>query len=208
MLTLHVQLFGLKNNISKYNHSRRVFIKKIVGVGIILSLPGVKSCKIADENAILSQRQIDILQSTLSFLWSDNRDVPQIDEQNVLSYFLWMLQDPDVDQEENQYIINGLIWTDETSVEYYERHFNQLNDRERKELLEEIVNSDWGESWMSKVLSWLFEAILSDPIYGSNRNGISWEWLAHNPGQPRPNEKNDYKALLARKKENIVITGI
>ncbi len=180
----------------------------MIGVGVILSLPGLRSCKIANENAILTSTQIEILHAVLIFLWSDDKNVPRIDELNVLKYFLWVLEDKYVDQEENQYITNGLIWTDETSVENYERHFDKLSDKEKMELLQEIIKSDWGESWMSKVLSLIFEAILSDPIYGSNSNGISWEWLEHNPGQPRPNQNNKYKVLLERKKENLVITGI
>ncbi len=180
----------------------------MVGAGLILSLPGIKSCEIVNKSTILTPLQTDILQSVLIFLWSDNRGVPQIDKLNVLDYFLWVFEDQDVDQEENQYIINGLIWTDETSMENYEKHFDKLSEKEKVELLQDIIKSDWGESWMSKVLSLLFEAILSDPIYGSNINGMSWEWLEHNPGQPRPNQDNKYKALLERKKENIVITGI
>jgi len=42
----------------------------------------------------------------------------------------------------------------------------------------------------------------------SNPNGIVWKWLNHNPGQPRPNEKNKYSEILNRKKEKTIFTNI
>ncbi len=142
------------------------------------------------------------------FLWVDTDKIPTIDELNVVDYCLWVLQDKYVDQEENQYLISGLNWTDETAIENYEKHFEKLDKKEKVELLEEIIKSDWGKDWMSKLVSLMFEAMLADPIYGSNPNDLSWEWLNHNPGQPRPSRKNDYNALLKKKKENVVITEL
>ena len=41
---------------------------------------------------------------------------------------------------------------------------------------------------------YIFEALLSDPVYGGNPEGIGWRWLGHRPGFPRPNQRNRYRA--------------
>jgi gluconate 2-dehydrogenase gamma chain len=45
---------------------------------------------------------------------------------------------------------------------------------------------------LSSLLKYIFEALLTDPIYGGNPNSMGWEWLDHTPGQPRPNPANRY----------------
>jgi gluconate 2-dehydrogenase gamma chain len=39
---------------------------------------------------------------------------------------------------------------------------------------------------LSLLLYYIFEALLSDPVYGGNPGGIGWQWLEHQPGFPRP----------------------
>ena len=41
----------------------------------------------------------------------------------------------------------------------------------------------WGRAWLSLLLYYIFEALLSDPVYGGNPDGIGWQWLEHQPGK-------------------------
>jgi len=45
------------------------------------------------------------------------------------------------------------------------------------------------------VLGYIFEALLVDPVYGGNPNGIGWKWLEHQPGLPRPTADKRYFLL-------------
>ena len=36
------------------------------------------------------------------------------------------------------------------------------------------------------MLLYIFEALLSDPVYGANVNEAGWNWLGYAAGLPRP----------------------
>ncbi|MEE8342688.1 MAG: gluconate 2-dehydrogenase subunit 3 family protein, partial [Gammaproteobacteria bacterium] len=66
------------------------------------------------------------------------------------------------------------------------RPFTALNEQERETVLREIEQSRAGRNWLSTLLTYLLEALLADPVYGGNPNGIGWQWLEHQPGYPLP----------------------
>ena len=49
--------------------------------------------------------------------------------------------------------------------------------------------------WLSTLITYTLEALLSDPLYGGNTNGIGWKWLGHDPGNPRPSADKIYGRL-------------
>jgi gluconate 2-dehydrogenase gamma chain len=53
----------------------------------------------------------------------------------------------------------------------------------------------WGRAWLSLLLYYIFEALLSDPVYGGNPGEIGWRWLEHQPGFPRPPADKIYGSL-------------
>ncbi len=66
-------------------------------------------------------------------------------------------------------------------------NFLTLNSKEQDETLREFVdNHDIGQNWVSFVLYFTIEALLSSPIYGGNKNESAWQWLKHNAGLPQP----------------------
>jgi gluconate 2-dehydrogenase gamma chain len=156
----------------------------------------------------LSDLNADILLEVLKFLWPDDGEGPSVEKAGIFQFFLWLFSDPDFDPEEKEYLKKGLIWIDETAVEEHSLNFDKLGADTKKSLLEKTANLDWGESWYSKITNIIFEALFADPFYGSNTAGASYKWLNHNPGSPRPDERNNYKALLEKKKEIIEVTQL
>ena len=197
-----------KKLIIKSTHSRRRFLTGLIGVGIAVNLPLISSCDFSGDEGILTKEQKGIAIFTMNFLWPDDKSGPNIKEIRVFEYLIWMLNDKNIDPEENQYTINGLNWVDETAMEKYQKHFEKLSKREKYRLLHKISNLEWGESWLSKMLSIIIEAMFADPVYGSNPDGIVWKWFHHDPGQPRPDNENKYPVILNRKKENIFINSL
>jgi len=197
----------MKKLIIKRTHSRRQFITKLIGAGIIINLPFVYSCNEDVKTEKLNLRQKDVVDFTLEFLYPNDDIGPNIQTIGTYSYLLWMLDDKNVDPDENKYILNGINWVDETAVEEYDTHFEKLGTKQKYKLLKKIVDLEWGENWLSKMLTVIIESMFADPIYGSNPKGIVWEWINHNPGQPRPDDSNKYPVILNRKTENIIITS-
>ena len=58
---------------------------------------------------------------------------------------------------------------------------------ERDKALQEFIsNSKMAKNWVSLILYYTLEALLSSPIYGGNRDRLGWRWLKHNTPKPQP----------------------
>jgi len=91
-----------------------------------------------------------------------------------------------ISQEDKQFLKNGVKWLNETAVEMYQESYTKLSAPKRQEILNAISKTEWGESWMYNMMTYIFEAMLGDPIYGGNSSEAGWKWLAFNGGLPRP----------------------
>ena len=61
-----------------------------------------------------------------------------------------------------------------------------LTLQEKETILRAISKSRAGENWLSNLVGYIFEAMLSPPSYGGNPDGIGWQWLEHQAGFPLP----------------------
>jgi len=191
------------------SYNRRFFIKS-VGAGVLLTqLPLLNACHF--ENTAQTDK-IDknqkIFYDTLNILFPKYKNSPAVDQLNTLTHIQNYLSDNNIDPDEQKFLINGINWLNETADENYKKAFSQLSSSRQKEIITQIVKQSWGESWLSKLLTLTFESLLLDPIYDINIKETGWHWLHHQPGQPRPQKRNQYPIILDRKKENIIITDL
>ena len=193
------------------NQSRRKFIKILSSIvllsGFLWTNCTAKKSKRLLKNTLTSAQE-EILLFVLYYIWPENNNIPTVKEIGIPHYIKWYLNDDYIDPEEKQYFLKGLTWVEESAGENYGNKFENLDNKQRFELFETIKNTEWGESWLSSVMTLLVEAMFADPLYHSNPDGLVWKWLDHDPGQPRPNKFNKYPVILSRKKETSIITDI
>lgn len=142
-----------------------------------------------DRHALLT------LSSVQNHLFPPGSHSPGAKEINALPYLLNRLRDPRMDDEEKAFIRKGIAWLDDLSSSTLHKLFIELNEKQREQLLRQIEKSTAGENWLSTVLLYIFEALLCDPVYGGNPNGIGWKWLEHVPGFPGPPADKIYGKL-------------
>ncbi len=185
---------------------RRDFIKSLSSIGVLAVLPtSLQSCleKTFDpsqingrNNAILSQKEWDILVTVLEILFPQDGNGPGAHELNAAPYIQYVIADKKMDPEHTDFLRNGIEWVDEEALEVLDRAFLELDFSKQEHIIEKFAKHSYGESWISSILLYIFEALLADPVYGANPEGKGWKWLEHNPGVPRPNENNKYKAQI------------
>lgn len=105
---------------------------------------------------------------------------------NTVNYISIILHHSRVTQEDKTFLKNGVKWLNETAVEMYQTTYTKLSSSKRQEVLNAISKTQWGESWIYNMMTYIFEAMLGDPIYGGNNSEAGWKWLAFSGGQPRP----------------------
>lgn len=103
-------------------------------------------------------------------------------------YFHIVLNHSRIDDDTKNFIRNGIQWLNEESITLYKQLYVKLPHEKRQEVLHSIAKQQWGENWIDTILGFIMEAVLGDPIYGSNIKKAGWEWLGFEAGIPRPVE--------------------
>jgi gluconate 2-dehydrogenase gamma chain len=142
-----------------------------------------------------------VLQALQNVLFPSDGNGPGAYEVNADAYLLWILHDEHLDPDENQYIINKLSKFDTYAKDQLGYNFYDLNPREQKAVVQDVSETSWGRRFLSRLLTLIFEALLVDPQYGGNPEGIGWTWLEHDPGSPRPKQTHLYPTILDRSHE-------
>ncbi|MGB0496169.1 MAG: gluconate 2-dehydrogenase subunit 3 family protein, partial [Kangiellaceae bacterium] len=97
---------------------------------------------------------------------------------------------------DGEFIKKGIGWLNGLSKQTQGDRFLKLSFQQQEKVLEQISQSSTGENWMSILLYYIMEALLFDPIYGGNPDGIGWKWLQHQPGFPAPDSDTLYRKFL------------
>ena len=127
-----------------------------------------------------------VLAAVQDHLFPSEPGAPGAREIRALAYLQGVLGDPRGDREEQRFILKGVDWLEDLSRQRHKASFLDLDPIRREQMLRMVANSDQGENWLSTLLLYLCEALLTDPVYGGNPDGVGWAWLEHQPGFPRP----------------------
>jgi len=172
--------------------NRRTFLSRTAGFLATLFFSPVV-VRAAKKNASIQLKDpwstIDVVQN---HLFPSETDSPGAKEINAITYLRNVIASPAIEQDEKDFILNGVKWLNDLSLEKHEAVFTQLSYSQRTDMLHQIAKSKEGRRWISKLLSYIFEALLGDPVYGGNPDGIGWKWLNHHPGFPRPPRHKHY----------------
>lgn len=163
--------------------SRRRFLLTAAGGSLAALFP------LLSNDAAAKARRAEpwlLIAAVQDILFPSEPDAPGAREINALGYLRGVLAEPRRDLDENRLILKGADWLDDLSRQRRHTGFLALAGDQRAQLLHEIAASEQGELWLSTLLFYICEALLTDPVYGGNPNGIGWAWLGHTPGFPRP----------------------
>ncbi len=130
-------------------------------------------------------------------LFPASADTPGADDIRALVYLRNTIENLDADGEDRAFVFNGVGWLNDLAQDNTQQPFIVLDEQHRETLLRQIEKSRAGRNWLSLLLTYLLEALLADPVYGGNPNGIGWKWLEHQPGFPTPPEDKTWYRLTA-----------
>ena len=179
--------------------SRRQFVKGLSALSAGILLP-IKSSATTTAQPVSqpSQAPWPTIAAVQEQLFPAEPDSPGARDINATTYLKNLLEESTFDRTEREFILHGPNWLNELATTNHGMPFTQLTTTQQEQLLQRIASSQAGENWLSLLLLYIFEALLSSPIYGGNPDGIGWRWLEHNPGFPQPTLANSYKKLAQR----------
>jgi len=175
--------------LKRNNLSRRVFIGSslAIGVGAFFWLNR------SDRALKIHNNEIQVLLQCAYHLFPQSKLGPGSADLNISSYLSQVLSDERIMEEDRHYFLQGAKWLEESAFEEYNRSFLNLNRSDKEALLQKVATQRWGEYFIETSLTYIFEALLSSPVYGSNKNEIGWKWLEHQAGFPQPKNKDEIR---------------
>ncbi len=190
----------------KWELSRKEFIRSLLVIGVSASIPFLTSCETEENPEVfdcspLSAEQLKVLQALQLVLFPKEGSGPSALQINADKWIVYVLNDPRDPQREKDFIVEHLDGLNQLSKETYKVSYDLLSRDRQEDLLELFFEEKAPKRWGSRMLTLIFEALLLDPLYGVNPNNIGWTWLNHNPGMPRPNEKNMYPTIYTTMNE-------
>jgi gluconate 2-dehydrogenase gamma chain len=176
--------------------SRRTFLNRLTVLGALMAAYPVAALTALRDRASTVPDSDDwsladpwkTLKAVQQHLFPATDDAPGASDIGALRYLHNAMENPDADGEDRTFIFDGVGWLNELTKAKYQRSFVALDEQQRETVLREIEESRAGRNWLSLLLTYVLEALLADPVYGGNPQGIGWRWLEHQPGFPRPPE--------------------
>jgi len=181
--------------------TRRHVVQGAAALATVAALAGlpssVRKALTRDTGFVLfSDAQRETVTAVQDHLFPQGMASPGAADVNAMRYLEWAITAPGVDADGRNTIVNGIGPLNDASRERFSAAFEGLNIEQRETLLRYLAdNTRWGEAWLSLMLYYIFEALLSDPVYGGNSGEIGWKWLGHQPGFPRPPRDKIYGKL-------------
>ena len=128
-------------------------------------------------------------------LFPSESQAPGATEINALSYLHFVMNWQGTDPLEPKMLRAGLEQLHKIAGRAEAGGFEALDPQGRERALRTLEATDGGTQWISLVLDYLLEALLADPVYGGNPEGIGWRWLEIQPGYQRPGPDQRYFVL-------------
>ncbi|NCS64690.1 MAG: hypothetical protein COS39_07490 [Hydrogenophilales bacterium CG03_land_8_20_14_0_80_62_28] len=174
--------------------TRRRFLLQLAGGSVAALFPWTGSAAPALNEAARWR----VLDAVLRHLFPSEPDAPGAPEIKALEYLKFILAHDPGKTEDRRFILRGAGWLEDMAQRLNRSSFLTLDESGRERVLREIEKSEAGSNWLAMILLYLIEALLADPAYGGNPDGVGWRWLAHIPGFPHPPPGKRYMELLKR----------
>lgn len=147
------------------------------------------------QQTLLQQHPWQTFATVQQHLFPADGNGPAASDINASLYLKFVLDAPDTDEDDKTFVLQGIKWLNGLSDKMLGKSFIALMPTEQHKVLVKIASSSAGERWLSHLLLYIMEALLTDPVYGGNPGGIGWQWLEHQPGFPRPSKDKRYTEL-------------
>ena len=176
--------------------SRRNFLKSAAGAVAIAATPTKLLAQDVKQNNDWKHDSLwRTLNAVLNHLLPPSPTGPSAQEINALTYLHNVVTLQPTSDAEITFIKKGVGWLNGYSQSQLNKLFIDLNNDQKEKILRGISQSQAGDNWISTLLSYIFEAMLTPSIYGGNPDHIGEKWLNHQAGFPLPQAGTRYYEL-------------
>lgn len=118
-------------------------------------------------------------------LFTKTETMPNAQEIGIMDYLISNINHETFPNEDREFILQGAI----DFKNAFPNFFTMDAEGKTKLLKETQAQNEYAQDWLSRLIYYGFEALLSDPIYGGNKQKVGWNSVRHPYGKPQPKKK-------------------
>lgn len=196
------ELISASQSWKKSEIDRREFLKRASAAFALMSLAPIQLYAETDQKASIKNLETEwredpwwTLFELQEHLFPHTDDAPGAKDIHATLYLKRELASSFTPQKEADFVVKGVEWLNDMAEKTQSDRFVNLDDQKREAVLRQIEKSSEGQRWLSLIIYYVLEALLTDPVYGGNPDGSGWKWLSHHVGYPRPTKDKTYTKL-------------
>jgi len=157
---------------------RRQFL--IFGTLVGIS-PYIKARELNNFEKAFSEVESTIL-AVQEHLFPRDSKLPFVEEMNSTQFLFETMVHQSFDKDIRAFVLEGA----KELIRREKGNFVSMTSINKEKALRAYEDTDYGSSWLSRIMTLTMEGMFSDPIYGGNVKEAGWEALHSFGGQPRP----------------------
>ena len=165
---------------------RRRFLS-LLALGSSSLLLGSGKIILKERNINIYKKEFALISDIQEFIFPSNKGYLGAKEFNSIGYIETMTKYNIFKNSEVRYLIFGANSFDFRVRSKYGKPFSNLSLSQKDKFFKWYINqSKRNLKWIEKIKIHTLYALMSDPIYGGNKNQVGWKWLNITPPNPRP----------------------
>ena len=163
----------------------RIKRRKFLILGTLLGFsPYIKAKEITSFEKEFKQVETTIA-AVQKHMFPEGSMLPSATSMNVTEFLYETIMHKSFDKDIKVFVLEGA----QELITREKGRFTSLPKVEKEKALRAYEKTNYGSSWLSRIMTITMEGIFSDPIYGSNIKESGWKALGAYGGFPRPKTK-------------------
>jgi len=156
--------------------------RKFLLLGSILGLsPYIQASGVSDFEKTFKKLE-QTLSAVQEHLFPEGSKLPSARSMNVTKFLFETMMHKSFDKDIKAFVLEGAKELEKRK----KKEFTSMTHREKEMTLRAYEETNYGSSWLSRMMTLTMEGLFSDPIYGSNIKEAGWKSLSSYGGFPRP----------------------
>ena len=115
-------------------------------------------------------------------MFPNGSKLPSAKMMNVTQFLFETITHKSFDKDIRAFVLEGA----EEFISREKGRFTSMTTRNKEKALRAYEETNYGSSWLSRIMTLTMEGMFSDPVYGSNVNEAGWKAINAYGGFPRP----------------------
>lgn len=142
---------------------------------LLFSLFSSYSLTFAKEN----ENELEVLKVVFDHIFPNTKKYNGAKKFGAFEYLIINSKHKSFDKSDMRFILNGM-----KEILKLDPNFIRSSKMKKEKILRKFEQTKFGENLLSLLMYYGFEAMLSDPIYGGNKNKSGWKNINHTPPTP------------------------